>query len=117
MPAGISRFDIGHLGMNRYIAIQLCVNRRPASNVLWVRLPAKGEKAPPSRPEMHVGPPASQKERDAVREKQAAAKLALAKGLLRRNPDAAKRRLQDILNAYPNTRAAAEAKKLLNVPQ
>ena len=40
-------------------------------------------------------------------------KLKMAKNLLERNPSAAKTRLEEIVDKYPKTQAAAEAKKLL----
>ena len=36
---GQSQINWSNLGFERYIAIQLCIDRRPASNVLWVKVP------------------------------------------------------------------------------
>lgn len=47
-------------------------------------------------------------------EEVAAGKLRLAKSLLRSNRDAAERRLQEIIDEFGDTEAAAEAKKLLD---
>jgi hypothetical protein len=51
---------------------------------------------------------------EAFAEKKATEKLRLAKTLLSKNEPAAKERLQEIIDEYPNTKAADEAQELLN---
>jgi len=52
-----------------------------------------------------------------AREKAAERRLTLAKSLLTPNPEAARRRLQEIVDEYPETKAAEEAKQLLEQRQ
>ena len=46
-------------------------------------------------------------------EKQAQSRLVLAQGLIEKNAEAARRRLMDLIRDYPTTKAAQEAKRLL----
>ncbi len=58
-------------------------------------------------------PPETPSKPTPAQEKAAASKLSLAKSLLSKSPDAAQRRLKEVVEKHPGTEAAAEAAKLL----
>ena len=67
---------------------------------------------PDEKPEPDARPEASSKPTPA-QEKAAASKLSLAKSMLSKSPVAAQRRLKEIIEKHPGTKAAEEAAKLL----
>jgi hypothetical protein len=54
------------------------------------------------------------KQGEASKEKEAESALRLAEALLAKNPEAAKRRLKEIANKYPDTKAGKRALELIN---